>query len=324
MTECTRCGQRCELFLCWNCGKAIRRLLVGRKVSRRKATEAQGEEPGIIWYLDRLTESAYLQTRMGSSSVRTAPDSMPLLPDGRASELRHQIHAELTSWVKQLTENRGIRFLPLDSVEPDFIGPLRPGWRRIAIGYTASAADMARWLAHNLLAIMSEENAAELHDELVALTRKAHRAIDRPELQLFGECSKSMGENDEGVPLACGVKLYAEKGETVVACPRCRSRYGVDELRDDMRARARDQPMTGADVLRMMKLAGEAPASATFYKVLGRVAPRSYLHADGQRNQAWTPGCKKLYAYDDVVAKLNEKESEKVTHRRRERARRAG
>ncbi|NGX09129.1 hypothetical protein [Mycobacteroides franklinii] len=321
MTECTRCGERCELFLCWNCGKAIRRLLVGQKVFRRKGTEAQGEEPGIIWYLDRLMESAYLQTRMGSSSVRTAPDSMPLLPDSRASKLRHQIHAELTSWVKQITEGRRIRFLPLDSVEPDFIGPLRPGWRRIPADYTATSADMARWLAHNLLAIMSEENAAELYDELVALTRKAHRAIDRPELQLFGECSKSMGESDEGVPLACGVKLYAEKGETVVACPRCRSTYGVDELRDDMRARARDQAMTGADVLRMMKLAGEAPASATFYKVLGRVAPRSYLHADGQRNQTWTPGCKKLYAYDDVVAKVNEKQSEKVARRRRERSR---
>ena len=103
--------------------------------------------------------------------------------------------------------------------------------------------------------------------------------------------------------------------------PRCRSTYGVDELREDMRAPARDQPMTGADVLRMMKLAGEAPASATFYKVLGRVAPRSYLHADGQRNQTSTPGCKKLYAYDDVVAKLNEKQTEKPTHRRRERRR---
>lgn len=130
-----------------------------------------------------------------------------------------------------------------------------------------------------------------------------------------------MGESDEGIPLTCGVKLYAEKGESVVGCPRCRSTYGVDELREDMRARARDQPMTGADVLRMMKLAGEAPASATFYKVLGRVAPRSYLHADGQRNQTSTPGCKKLYAYDDVVAKLNEKQTEKPTHRRRERRR---
>ncbi|CPR79468.1 hypothetical protein PP568_13180 [Mycobacteroides abscessus] len=320
MTECTRCGERCELFLCWNCGKAIRRLLVGQKVARRKATEAQGEEPGIIWYLDRLMESAYLQTRMGSSSVRTAPDSMPLLPDSRASKLRHQIHAELTSWVKQIAEGRRIRFLPLESVEPDFVGPLRPGWRRIPREYTATSADMARWLAHNLLAIMSEENAAELYDELVALTRKAHRAIDRPELQLFGECSKSMGESDEGVPLACGVKLYAEKGETVVACPRCRSTYGVDELREDMRARARDQPMTGADVLRMMKLAGEAPPPSTFYKVLRRVMPRLYLHADGQRNQHRTPGCKELYAYDDVVAKLNEK----PTHRRHERQRRIG
>lgn len=319
MTECTRCGERCELFLCWNCGKAIRRLLVGQKVARRKGTEAQGEEPGIIWYLDRLMESAYLQTRMGSSSVRTAPDSMPLLPDNRASKLRHTIHAELTSWVKQITEGRRVRFLPLDSVEPEFIGPLRPGWRRIPADYTASSADMARWLAHNLLAIMSEENAAELYDGLVALTKKAHRAIDRPELQLFGECSKPMGESTEGVPLTCGVKLYAEKGESVVGCPRCRSTYGVDELREDMRTRARDQPMTGADVLRMMRLAGEAPPPSTFYKVLRRVVPRQYLHADGQRNQHQTPGCKELYAYDDVVTKLDEK----PTHRRRERKRSA-
>ncbi|MDO3335133.1 hypothetical protein [Mycobacteroides abscessus] len=323
MTECTRCGERCELFLCWNCGKAIRRLLVGQKVSRRNGNEAQGEEPGIIWYLDRLMESAYRQTRMTSSTVRTAPDSTPLLPDSRASKLRNQIHAALTSWVKQITEGRRMRFLPLDSVESEFIGPLRPGWRRIPVGYSASAADMARWLAHNLLAIMSEENAAELYDELAMLTKKAHKAIDRPEVQLYGECSKSMGESEEGVPLTCGVKLYDEKGKAYVSCQRCRTSYDVEELRGDMRERARDQPMTGADVLRMMKLAGEAPASATFYKVLGRVAPRSYLHADGQRNQTSTPGCKKLYAYDDVVDKLNEKQSGKSTHRRRERRRTA-
>ncbi len=127
-----------------------------------------------------------------------------------------------------------------------------------------------------------------------------------------------MGESGEGVPLACGVKLYAEKGG-VAACPRCRTVYDVNELREDMRARARDQPMTGADVLPMMKLAGEAPAAATFYKVLRRVAPRLYEHADGRRNQHQTPGCKELYSYDDVVAKLNEKS----THRRRERPRSA-
>lgn len=168
------------------------------------------------------------------------------------------------------------------------------------------------------LAIMSEENAAELYDELATLTKKAHKAIDRPNLQLFGECSKAMGENEDGVPLTCGVKPYGEKGESVLTCPRCRTPYGVDELREDMRARARDQPMTGADVLRMMKLVGEAAPPSTFYKVLGRVAPLSYLHADGQRNQTSTPGCKKLYPYDDVVAKFNESQFEKPTRRRRE------
>lgn len=41
-----------------------------------------------------------------------------------------------------------------------------------------------------------------------------------------------------------------------------------------MRARARDQPMTGADVLRMMKLAGASPPPSTFYKVLRRVTAK--------------------------------------------------
>ncbi|BAX98945.1 hypothetical protein MSTE_03646 [Mycobacteroides stephanolepidis] len=88
-------------------------------------------------------------------------------------------------------------------------------------------------------------------------------------LQLFGECSKPMGESEGGVPLTCGVKLYGEKGESVLTCPRCRTPYGVDELQEDMRSRARDQPMTGADVLRMMKLAGEAPAWATAWSRRG-------------------------------------------------------
>ncbi|SKF64683.1 Uncharacterised protein [Mycobacteroides abscessus subsp. bolletii] len=60
--------------------------------------------------------------------------------------------------------------------------------------------------------------------------------------------------------------LYIEKTATAVTCPRCRTTYGVNELRDDMRARARDQPMTGADMLRMIKLAGEAPPPSAFYR----------------------------------------------------------
>lgn len=59
-----------------------------------------------------------------------------------------------------------------------------------------------------------------------------------------------------------------------------------------MRARPRDQPVAGADVLRMMKLAGEAPPPSTFYKVLRRVAPRLYLRADGQRNHSRRPAAR--------------------------------
>lgn len=44
--------------------------------------------------------------------------------------------------------------------------------------------------------------------------------------------------------------------------------------------------MTEADVLCMIKLSGEAPPLSTFYEMLRRVAPRSYLRADGQRNQS--------------------------------------
>ncbi|SHU71981.1 hypothetical protein [Mycobacteroides abscessus] len=56
--------------------------------------------------------------------------------------------------------------------------------------------------------------------------------------------------------------------------------------------------------------------SRTFYKVLRRVSPRLYLHADGQRNQHRPPGCKELYAYGDVVAKLIDREAKKPIHRR--------
>ncbi len=70
--------------------------------------------------------------------------------------------------------------------------------------------------------------------------------------------SGDVGENDEGVSLVCGAKRHGEKGESVLACPQCRTPYGVDELREDMRARARDQSVCHADIRNSSSVEGES------------------------------------------------------------------
>ena len=58
--RCTRCSGQAQLHLCWNCGKAVRQVLIGLTIRDRDGRIVD-VEPGMVWYLDRLAPSLSLR-----------------------------------------------------------------------------------------------------------------------------------------------------------------------------------------------------------------------------------------------------------------------
>lgn len=299
--QCTRCFGQAQLYLCWNCGKAVRQLLTGLKIRDRDGRIAN-IEPGIIWYLDRLTESAVGQARVGSGG-RVAPGSKILLGDERASRLSRQIHNSLSMWARLVTENRGIAFMPVRSVGRSFVGPLPVGWRRLPAGYEASSADMVRWLAHHITAVMSEPDANEFYRDMESAVKNIRRIIYPAPSVLIGVCPTVTGEGVDG-PIVCSTPMYGERDDVEVQCRRCRQTYLVADLHNYTNDRIRGELLSANQMWHALHLVNvETGPRSTFFKLLAtKVAPQSYEHDDGSRNQKRSQ--RPLYRYEDVVAAL--------------------
>lgn len=313
--RCTHCFGQAQLYLCWKCGKAVRQLLIGMKIRDRDGRVAN-VEPGIIWYLDRLTESAVGQARVGSGG-KVGPGSKVLLGDQRASALGRQIHNTLSMWARLVTENRGVPFMPIRSVGPSFVGPLPVGWRRLPARYEASSADMARWLAYHITAVMCEPDANEFYVEMEAAVKDIRRIIYPAPSVLIGACPTVTGEGENG-PIVCSTPLYGDRDDVEVRCRHCRQTYLTADLYDYTNERIHGELLSANQMWHALHLVGADTGSrSTFFKLLAtKVAPRSYEHEDGSRNQKRSQ--RPLYSYDDVVAAL-----ETVTKRSSRRRKRA-
>jgi hypothetical protein len=279
----------------------VRELLIGLKIRDRDGRIAN-VEPGLIWYLDRLTESATGQARVGPGG-RVGPGSRVLLGDQRASRLGEQIHNTLSMWARLVTENRGISFMPIRSVGPRFIGPLPVGWRRLPTGYEASSADMARWLAHHITALMCEPDANEFYVEMEAAVEGIRRIIYPASSVLIGACPTITGEDESG-PAVCSTPLYGDRDDVEVQCRHCRQTYSTADLYDYTSDRIQGELLSANQMWHALHLTGADTGSrSTFFKLLAtKVVPRSYEHEDGARNQRRSQ--RPLYGYEDVVEAL--------------------
>lgn len=299
--RCTRCSGQAQLHLCWNCGKAVRQVLSGLTIRDRDGRIVD-VEPGMVWYLDRLTESALGQARVGTGG-KVGPGSKVLLGDERASRLRQQIHNTLSMWARLITENRGISFMPIRSVGPNFVGPLPVGWRRLPVGYEASSADMVRWLAHHIMAVMSEPDANEFYREMESAVNNIRRIIYPAPSVLIGVCPTVTGEGEDG-PIVCSTPLYGERDDDEVRCRHCRQTYRAADLRNYTNDRIRGELLSANQMWHALHLAHvDTGPRSTFFKLLAtKVAPQSYEHDDGSRNEKRSQ--RPLYRYEDVVAAL--------------------
>ena len=271
---CTVCHAQTGLFLCTACAQELRELLIGSPKG-----ELRGQ-PGITWYIARLREQAYGQSKSGAQSwARGTRSGYALLPDERATQLLSRIRGTLEDWNADLDRLSAT----LSDEQP------------------VSGMAMARRLANRSRELRRHPFSYRLHADLLQYAMQAWRIINRPPDICCGPCPTSIGGEDKD-EIYCGTLLYAEARASVVQCPVCRVRYDVCELRNVLRDKVIDMLFTGPELLRLMETRlNDRMPRATFYKLVNdeRLSPRS-IADDGTR----------FYTYSDVCEvreKMNEK-----------------
>ncbi|BBZ82665.1 hypothetical protein MABM_25810 [Mycobacteroides abscessus] len=120
---------------------------------------------------------------------------------------------------------RGMRFVPLDVVEPNYVDLPR-----------ARVSPHCRQLHGDECQHVRGERAKPFDELLRSLGRRTWRSIAR--CYSSTASAQSRWGRTMKVPDQWS-ELYAETGEAVVRRPRWRNAHSVNELREDMRARPR-------------------------------------------------------------------------------------
>ena len=281
--QCSICGGGVhEAFLCRRCGRELRALLVGdRRSTNISAEKHPKEQPGIVWYIDRLRETAYLQTAMDRNmGSRAGRSGYAQLAQQDALEMLAKIHFTLHRWNDRLDTIIGAQVLRDN----------RPGVITDPGGLDGLDGVRAARIAVNIATLRHKcEDIASLYNDLIGYAKESWRIINRPDDICCGPCPQQVdGET-------CGVMLYAsEEHPDEVVCPKCRTRHDAAKLREDLKRIVSDMLFTGPELLRLMKIRlNDKMPKSTFYQLIrdGRLLSRGFSR-EGQPQ----------YTYDDVCA----------------------
>jgi hypothetical protein len=191
-----------------------------------------------------------------------------------AAETLRNLHAELTTWVRHLIEQR---FGPdLDGFRRDRAyragGGTHGPWRRRPSLPANDPRELALFLDRYREAIRQDEAGGELVAAIARHTIRAKLVIFPRAGEYMGTCSCpplccTADHDDPAVALELGtearckagrphwlqpVDLYIPAGDAVVTCPRCGSHWDTEERREWLLERCRDQLVTAADASRAL------------------------------------------------------------------------
>lgn len=287
--KCGTCGRQTNnAYICRRCANELHDLLIG-------GTE-QDSQPGIAWYVKRLRESAYGQTRMARSlAARSSNTGYALLGNKRAAELLARINVALARWEAVVVRLRATQHAETGWLHTG--SPTRDSERL--------ECKRAKFIAANAVLIRHHcPDASRLHAEMLDCARAAWRIINRPNDICCGPCPQLVtpkvwaGEKVKALE-PCGTLLYAEEGASGVQCPVCHVKHDVEALRDMLKTQVQDMLFTREELTRLMetRLNDRIPHS-TFGKLLrdGRLQPRkteAVLTDDGWVDVA-------MFTYNDV------------------------
>lgn len=280
--SCNVCGAQTDVFMCVNCAADLRNLLLGAR--------GHGEQPGIVWYIHRLTEQAYKQSRLGAvDSSHGARDGYELLVDDRATRLLAKIRATLADWNSHCDG--------LSATLSHEIGLVLLSGHRAAM--EPLEVRQAIWLAAHMKAIRRIKDSHRLYGALLLYAKDGWLILNRPADVCCGPCPRifKVGKPDEEL---CGAMIYALESAKSVRCPYCRTKYSVNELREALRDKVKDLLFTGPELRRLMETRlNDRMPKATFYKLIadGRLQPRKVLQNKDSRGVIKDVP---MFTYDDV------------------------
>lgn len=164
-------------------------------------------------------------------------------------------------------------------------------------GIPAPTRDPAGFLLSFLTTIQSDESAGQLADEVGYIVVVSRRAVDKPmQLVYVGPCD------------LCTADLYAHPRSLTVACRQlgCDAEYRVEERREWLLDKARDQLLSAAEISRA--LPGLMPRQQKLTSSMvrgwahhGRLAPKP-PHPDKPREPRYRLG-DVLIILDDIFAR---------------------
>lgn len=285
--ECSKCKRTVsDSFLCRRCGRELRELLIGDGTVKPVVEDEHSKrQPGIIWYIGRLRETAYRQARMAQGlGAKSSHTGYYLFGNHEAAKLLAKIRTTLAYWSADLDrlvaphrhddDGSGVMTLPEKSGGLD-------AWR-------------ATYLAEHIPELRHRcKDIGSLHADMLGYARDAWRIINRPSDICCGPCPNLVEDEDKpNTVKKCEIMLYAEEFAEEVQCPKCRARHDVLALREELKRQTRDKLFTGSQLLRLMetRLNDKVPKS-TFYKLIsdGRLLARGW---DQDKNP--------MYTYADV------------------------
>ncbi len=263
--------------ICWDC--------------TRDLSQALGRIGDLVDLLTAASRVAHNGTGDGG-----APH-YPALPfDADLSMFVVELHTMLVACARDLSETRGIPFMPLgfverSSVDPDFIGPLPrgirylpPGARRLPAGYIVTTAEIAAWLRIHVRQLRMCDSAGETVFEV-------GRAIDHglalaagPVVTLYrGPCPTVVGKDDRGRFIRCGAQLYAPRGDAYIRCRRCDVVHDASAFEQRHLADAGQMVYRFTRIQRILRELGEPITDRTLAAWIrgGRVKPAGWQRPDG-------------------------------------------
>lgn len=278
---CQTCGRATNnAYICRRCANELHDLLVGSK-------DVDGQ-PGIVWYIKRLRESAYGQTRMARSlAARSSNQGYALLANRRAVELLAKIAAVLARWeaiteALRATQRHETGWVHMGSPTRDF--------ERLEV-------KRARFIAANVVLLRHHCKSVQyLHSDMLNFAREAWRIINRPNDVCCGPCPTIIEEKP------CGTLLYAEENSNTVACPVCHTLHDVELLRDMLKSQVQDMLFTRVELVNLMATRLNDPIKQPLFTKLLRtkkLQPREIRH---EMQEDGTVLEIPMFTYNDVCA----------------------
>jgi hypothetical protein len=213
---CTVCTRPCSGA--WLC----------RSCTDQLVTELR-QVPGLV---RELTITLTRQARVGG---RNGPRSSerPLVFHWGASVDLESLRDGLAMWCSTIAEQRGIQ------VDAD-----------------RTPTDLARWLTRWVGEAAQHPDAAELHGDVLALTRAARKTIDlAPQLRYVGPCDGHRASVQPAAHNGCQLDLYVWPSATVAICATegCGAEYLLEHRRGWLLEQAYDRLLTAAEMSRAIR-----------------------------------------------------------------------